>query len=46
MLEICIHISYDQNVQLILKSYLPVVYAATLTGQIKYNMGFLLKICI
>jgi len=26
MLEICIQISYDQNVQLILKSYLPVVY--------------------
>jgi hypothetical protein len=25
MLEICIQISYDQNVQLILKSYLPVV---------------------
>jgi hypothetical protein len=26
MLEICIHTSYDQNVQLIFKSYLPVVY--------------------
>ena len=26
MLEICIQTSYDQNVQLILKSYLPVVY--------------------
>jgi hypothetical protein len=26
MLEICIQISYEQNVQLILKSYLPVVY--------------------
>jgi hypothetical protein len=25
MLEICMQISYDQNVQLILKSYLPVV---------------------
>jgi hypothetical protein len=25
MLEICIQISYDKNVQLILKSYLPVV---------------------
>jgi hypothetical protein len=25
MLEICIQTSYDQNVQLILKSYLPVV---------------------
>jgi hypothetical protein len=29
MLEICIQISYDQNVQLILKSYLPVVYGTT-----------------
>ena len=26
MLEICIQTSYDQNVQLILKSYLPVVH--------------------
>ena len=26
MLEICIQTSYDQNVQLILNSYLPVVY--------------------
>jgi hypothetical protein len=26
MLEICIQTSYDQNVQLILMSYLPVVY--------------------
>ena len=32
MLEICIQISYDQNVQLILKSYLPVVYGTTLTS--------------
>ena len=31
MLEICIKTSYDQNVQLILKSYLPVVYGTTLT---------------
>ena len=30
MLEICIQTSYDQNVQLILKSYLPVVYGTTL----------------
>jgi hypothetical protein len=30
MLEICIQISYDQNVQLILKSYLPVVYGTPL----------------
>ena len=26
MLEICIQTSYDQNIQMILKSYLPVVY--------------------
>jgi hypothetical protein len=30
MLEICIQISYDQNVQLILKSYLPVMYGTPL----------------
>ena len=30
MLEICIQTSYDQNVQLILKSNLPVVYGTTL----------------
>jgi hypothetical protein len=30
MLEICIQISYDQNVQLILKGYLPVVYGTPL----------------
>jgi hypothetical protein len=30
MLEICIQISYDQNFQLILKSYLPVVCGTTL----------------
>ena len=30
MLEICIQTSYDQNVQPILKSYLPVVYGTTL----------------
>jgi hypothetical protein len=30
MLEICIQISYDQNIQLILKSYLPVVYGTPL----------------
>jgi hypothetical protein len=30
MLEICIQTSYDQNVQLILKSYLPVVYGTLL----------------
>ena len=32
MLEICIQTSYDQNVQLILKSYLPVVYGTPLNG--------------
>ena len=31
MLEICIQTSYDQNVHLILKSYLPVVYGTTLS---------------
>ena len=31
MLEICIQTSYDQNVQLMLKSYLPVVYGTPLT---------------
>jgi hypothetical protein len=34
MLEICIQISYDQNVQLILKSYFPVVYGTTLREEI------------
>ena len=32
MLEICIQTSYDQNVQLILKSYLPVVLGTTLSS--------------
>ena len=36
MLEICIQTSYDQNVQLILKSYLPVVYGTPLSS-IHYN---------
>jgi len=31
MLKICIQTSYDQNVQLILKSYLPVVYGTPLS---------------
>jgi hypothetical protein len=31
MLDICIQTSYDQNVQLILKSYIPVVYGTTLS---------------
>ena len=36
MLEICIQTSNDQNVQLILKSYLPVVYGTTLRGRFCY----------
>ena len=36
MLEICIQTSYDQNVQLILKSYLPVVYGTTIK-----DLGFI-----
>ena len=32
-LEICIQTSYNQNVQLILKSYLPVVYGTTLMAE-------------
>jgi hypothetical protein len=35
MLEICIQTSYDQNVQLILKSYLPVVYGTPLNRIVK-----------
>ena len=31
MLEICMHTSYDQNVQLFLKSYLPVVNGTPLS---------------
>ena len=38
MLEICIQTSYDQNVQLILKSYLPVVYGTLLTDM-KHHYG-------
>ena len=34
MLEICIQTSYDQNVQLILMSYLPVVYGTPLRGHL------------
>ena len=33
MLEICIQTSCDQNVQLILKSYLPVVYGTPLRSK-------------
>jgi hypothetical protein len=39
MLEICIQTSYDQNVQLNLKSYLPVVYGTPLRPpKICYNV--------
>ena len=33
MLEICIQTSYDQNVQLMLRNYLPVVYGTPLNDQ-------------
>jgi hypothetical protein len=36
MLEICIQTSYDQNVQLILRSYLPVVYGTPLIAFVKH----------
>jgi hypothetical protein len=42
MLEICIQTSYDQNVQLILKSYLPVVYGTTLNWYLLF-LGSLLN---
>jgi hypothetical protein len=42
MLEMCIQTSYDQNVQLILKSYLPVVYGTTLNHIIIIKT----KVCI
>jgi hypothetical protein len=32
MLDICMQTSYDQNVQLISKSYLPVVYGTSLNS--------------
>jgi hypothetical protein len=35
MLEICIQTSYDKNVQLILKSYLPVVYGTRVKKSLK-----------
>ena len=39
MLEICIHTLYDQTVQLILKSYIPVVYGTPLNrgGQLYWR---------
>ena len=41
MLKICIQTSYDQNVQLILKSYLPVVYGTTLNSDGKKSLMIL-----
>ena len=47
MLEICIQTSYDQNVQLILKSYLPVVYGTPLNNLCKFcNYLFLILIIV
>ena len=45
MLEICIQTSYDQNVQLILKSYLPVVLGTTLIHYVLalYHLPSILK---
>jgi hypothetical protein len=41
MLEICIQTSYDKNVQLILKSYLPVVYGTSLiTHLVSSNFSY------
>jgi hypothetical protein len=40
MLEICIQTSYDQNVQLILKSYLPVVLGTTLISPL-FSLTFI-----
>ena len=39
MLEICIQTSYDQNVQLILKSYLPVVYGTILNDNLSLTQN-------
>jgi hypothetical protein len=47
MLEICIQTSYDQNVELILKSYLPVVYGTTLSNNSDLiSTWFLVKILV
>ena len=40
MLEICIQTSYDQNIQLILKSYLPVVLGTTLIHNQTYDLTY------
>jgi hypothetical protein len=43
MHEICIQTSYDQNVQLILKSYLTVVYGTPLNNDIIIRSNVLLS---
>ena len=43
MLEICIQTLYDQNVQLILKSYLPVVYGTTLKCSLYEQLPFIYR---
>ena len=41
MLEICIQTSYDKNVQLIVKSYLPVVYGTPLiTHLVSFSFSY------
>jgi hypothetical protein len=43
MLEICIQTSYDKNAQLIVKSYLPVVYGTPLiTHLVSSNFFFMI----
>jgi hypothetical protein len=46
MLEICIQTSYDQNVQLILKSYLPVVYGTPLNDLWRKNSTSMQKLAV
>jgi hypothetical protein len=45
MLDICMQTSYDQSVQLILKSYLPVVYGTPLREFCKYERGHQIRSC-
>ena len=44
MLEICIQTSYDQNVQLMLKSYIPVVYGTPLNP--RYVLLIFVVFCV
>jgi hypothetical protein len=46
MLEICTQTSYDQNVQLILKSYLPAVYGTPSNIFFYQNLQFLNHVII